>query len=69
MHGIIHAELKKYVDAKHGSEAWRAILQEAGLANDIYLPLNTYPDADAVAIVTAASKLTGVPAEHSRRFR
>jgi hypothetical protein len=64
MHGIIHAELKKYVDAKHGAEAWQAIVKEAGLGDAIYLPLNTYPDSEAVAIVAAASKLTGAPAEN-----
>ncbi|MCG3116934.1 MAG: heme NO-binding domain-containing protein [Candidatus Manganitrophus sp. SA1] len=63
MHGIIHAELKKYVDAKYGPEAWKAILKEARLENTVYLPIQTYDDADAVAIVTAASKQTHISAE------
>jgi hypothetical protein len=63
MHGIIHAELKKYVDVKHGPEAWQTILQRAGLSTASYMPIGSYPDADAVAIVTAASSLTGTPAE------
>jgi hypothetical protein len=29
----------------------------------MFLPITTYPDAEAVAIVTAASKLTNIPAD------
>ena len=64
MHGIIHAELKKYVETNHGSDAWKAILKEAGLSNKIYMTISTYPDEEVVAIVTAASKLTQTPAEN-----
>jgi hypothetical protein len=63
VHGIIHAELKKYVEARHGSAAWKACLETAGLAHKMFLPISAYPDADAVAIVTAASKLTDIPAD------
>ena len=61
MHGIIHAELKKYVETNHGPKAWRAVLDKAGLGNKIYMAVGTYEDAEAVAIVKAASALTGVP--------
>jgi hypothetical protein len=63
LHGIIHAELKRYVETRHGSDAWKACLETAGLSHKMFLPISTYPDADAVAIVTAASKLTNIPAE------
>jgi hypothetical protein len=63
LHGIIHVELKKYVEARHGAEAWKTCLETAGLGQKMFLPINTYPDADAVAIVTAASKLTNTPTE------
>jgi hypothetical protein len=63
LHGIIHAELRKYVEARYGADAWKACVETAGLSHKMFLPISTYPDADAVAIVTAASKLTDVPAE------
>jgi hypothetical protein len=63
LHGIIHAELRKYVEARHGSDAWNACLEAAGLSHKMFLPISSYPDADAVAIVSAASKLTNIPAE------
>jgi len=62
MHGIIHAQLKQFVETHHGADAWRAVLEEAGLTGKVFLANGAYADEDAVAIVTAASKLTGAPA-------
>lgn len=63
MHGIIFVELKKYVTARHGDGAWRMILRGAGLPAAMYLPVVAYPDEQAAAIVGAASKVTGTPAQ------
>lgn len=63
MHGIIHAELKKYLETKRGPDAWKRCVEAAGLGHKLYLPINTYPDEEAVAIVTAASTLTRTPVE------
>ncbi|MBV9774893.1 MAG: heme NO-binding domain-containing protein [Gemmatimonadetes bacterium] len=60
MHGIIFAELKKYVDARLGADAWRPLLREAGLGSRIYVPVRTYPDEEVVALVSAASRTTGL---------
>ncbi len=64
MHGIIHVELKKYVETNHGSDVWTAVLKEAGLSNKTYMTIITYSDEEALAIVNAASSLTHTPAEH-----
>jgi hypothetical protein len=61
MHGIILTELQKFVVQRHGEEGWSETLNQAGLRNTIYLTSTTYPDSDVVAIVTSASKLTGIP--------
>jgi hypothetical protein len=63
MHGIIHVELKRYVETKHGAEAWNAIVQQSGLPARIYMPSHPYPDEDAAAIVATASRLTGTPGD------
>ncbi len=60
MHGIIFAELKKYVDAKLGSGVWSELLETAGLGPRMYLAIQAYPDEEVVDIVTAASKKTGL---------
>jgi len=60
MHGIIFAELKKYVDARLGGDAWRSLLEQAGTGTRMYLPVRSYPDEDAVALVSTASRITGL---------
>lgn len=62
MHGTIFAELKKYVDAKVGGDAWAQLLVSAGLGPRLYMALQAYPDEELVKIVTAASKATRQPA-------
>jgi len=62
MHGLIFAELKKFVDTRLGSDAWPGLLQQAGLTGKIYAPVREYPDGEAVALVTAASATTKLPA-------
>jgi hypothetical protein len=60
MHGIIFSELRKYAETKHGKETWNTLLRNTGLANKTFLPVQEYPDAEIVAIVGAASSITGL---------
>ncbi len=61
MHGMIFSEIKKYVGARLGAEAWQKLLQEAGIGFKVYMVTNDYPDSEAVALVSAASRITGTP--------
>src|SRR5712691_13359299 len=61
MHGIIFAELQNYAETKCGKGTWNQLLNKAGLENNLYLPLREYPDTEVVALVTAASVMTGRP--------
>ena len=60
MHGIIFSELRKYAETRHGKDTWNTLLRNAGLANLTYLPVQEYPDSEIVAIVGAASSITGL---------
>lgn len=62
MHGIIHSELKRFVETRHGTWAWPRLLQKAGLENASYLANGAYPDEDVVAIVQAAAAMAGTSA-------
>lgn len=62
MHGIIFAELKKFVGTRLGDGAWDNLMRESGLGAKVYLAAASYPDTDAVALVTTASRITGLPA-------
>ena len=61
MHGVILNELKGFVDAAFGDGGWKALLGQARLGGRIYLAIEEYPDAEALALVGAASKLSGKP--------
>ena len=63
MHGIIMAELQKYVESTFDSATWNELLSRSGLSDRFYLPIQEYPDDEAVAIVSAASAMIGVPEE------
>ncbi len=61
MHGIVHAELQKFVMARHGRMAWQELLKQSGLGSKSYLVSQHYPDSDVVTLVTTASRMTGTP--------
>jgi len=63
MHGLIFAELRKYVEDRLGTGSWKKLTETAGLGNKSYLSSQVYPDEDVGALVTTASKLTGIPAQ------
>jgi len=59
MHGIVLHGLKAFVTDVYDEDAWDAILEDAGIAPQIYVPVTDYDDEDVFAIVGAASELTG----------
>lgn len=60
MHGIIHYELRKFVEHLYGGfDTWEALLTSANLADELYLPNGVYPDEHIVKILVAASQATG----------
>jgi len=61
MHGMMLAELKKYVDDRLGGDTWKTLLKEAGIGVKIYLPTQTYDDAEVVSIATTAARLSNTP--------
>jgi len=60
MHGIVFSELKKYVVTSQGPDTWDRLLQESGLSTASYLTTSTYPDAEAVTLISTASKMLKV---------
>jgi hypothetical protein len=58
MHGIVPAEFKFYVETQHSSIAWSTLLAEAGLTAKPYVPFERYPDAEVLALIGAAARLT-----------
>lgn len=63
MYGIFHVEIQHYIETQFGRDLWTATLKRAGLKNRIYMTVSTYLDSEVTALITAASELTGTPAE------
>jgi len=61
MHGMVFAELRNYAERKHGKGTWDALLGNAGLQGKVYMQVQEYPDAEVVALLAAASSMTGLP--------
>jgi hypothetical protein len=55
---MIFSELRGYAEAKLAPDVWNTVLKQAGLEQSVYLPIREYPDAEALALVTALSTLT-----------
>ena len=62
MHGLIFAELKKYVEAKFDAATWQSLLEKAGQKHQLYLASSVYPDQNILDLVTTACQMTGLPA-------
>jgi hypothetical protein len=61
VNGTILIGLGRYVEAKLGPGAWERLLTDGGIGPRLYVPLEDYPDQEAVALVTAAAQRTAVP--------
>lgn len=60
MKGIIFNLLEEVVTEHHGDAVWDDLLQAAD-SDGVFTSLGSYPDAELVALVEAASELTGTP--------
>lgn len=63
MHGLIFAELKRYVETKFDSKTWDTLLDKAGLKGNMYIAAAVYPDGDILALVNTACNMTGLSAK------
>ncbi|WP_440990092.1 heme NO-binding domain-containing protein [Haloarchaeobius baliensis] len=59
MHGIVPKSLKDFVVDRYDTETWRAIQEEAGVPGKLYVPVSEYTDEETLALVSAASALSG----------
>ncbi len=68
MHGIIHFELKKFVEQNYGGfETWEKLMLGAGLQDHTYTPSAAYPDEHLGKLLTVASSATGKSIDQLQR--
>jgi len=63
MHGIIFAELKKFVEHRLGPDSWTTVVASAGIGTSTYMAVVDYPDDDAAALFAAIARQTGEPVD------
>jgi tRNA A-37 threonylcarbamoyl transferase component Bud32 len=62
VHGLIFFYLQKFADvAAAGSTSWKGIRSTVSTTASKFLPSGTYPDSDAVAILSSIADTTGRP--------
>lgn len=61
MKGIVFTLFNDMVEENYGLEAWDQLLEKSG-CDGIYISSETYPDAELMALVGAASEMTNIPA-------
>lgn len=58
MHGIMFKTLKDHIVTNDGAPAWEQARAEAGLDDQVYLAVDSYPDEDLAALVDAYASAT-----------
>jgi predicted hydrocarbon binding protein len=58
MHGVLHRELKEYVEERT-DEDWEALRDRAGIEPKLYLPVSHYPDEEFEAVVDTLVEASG----------
>ncbi|WP_372368105.1 protein kinase [Candidatus Uabimicrobium sp. HlEnr_7] len=63
IHGILFVELKKYLNAKFGSDTWGNLLQNVSLDYDTFKSPQLYPYEDLLSIIQSACEMIGLSQE------
>ncbi|WP_137895695.1 heme NO-binding domain-containing protein [Ramlibacter sp. 2FC] len=61
MNGIFPIEIRKFVEARLGEQAWPEIVRSAEVRPRLYVPVADYPDQEIAALLSAVSARTGDP--------
>ncbi len=63
MYGLVNRALQQLVCAQHGKRVWDEIRARAGVADEVFVRMESYPDEMTHGLVTAASEVLGEPSE------
>jgi predicted hydrocarbon binding protein len=60
VHGLIHVELERFARERAGDAAWEKAEADARLGGRGYVATERYDDAEALSLVVALAKVTGI---------
>ena len=63
MYGVVNRALEDLVCTKHGENKWLQIKEKAGVDEDMFLSLQSYPDAMTYQLVSATSEVLGLTSQ------
>jgi len=63
LHGLIFLAMQKFARQLGGPGGWDGLMRDAALSGKVFSPAKAYDDADALALVGAASRQFGHPPE------
>ncbi|GAA0762031.1 heme NO-binding domain-containing protein [Ideonella azotifigens] len=63
MYGLVNQGLEDFVVQRFGGDTWRQVLQRAGVAQEMFISMDSYPDELSFKLVGAASELLGMDAD------
>ena len=64
MYGLVNKAIQDMVLKDHGAEKWNEIRLKAGMEDERFVSLKSYPDKLTFDLVGAASQVLGADAEH-----
>lgn len=63
MYGLVNRAIEQMVRSQHGDDTWHRIKRRAGVDVEVFVAMDSYPDAVSYALVGAASEVLGQPAD------
>lgn len=63
MYGLVNRALQQLVCAHHGQRTWDTIRAKAGVADEVFVRMDSYPDEVTRRLVAAASEVLDAPAD------
>lgn len=67
MYGLVNQGLQDFVSSLGGDAQWRAVRAAAGVDTEMFVSVDSYPDAVTLDLVDAASRVLGMPTEEVLR--
>ena len=61
MHGLMLAELQRYIEDNVGPHSWQETCRQAGVGRTSYNRLDDYPETDLGELLVAGARVIGVP--------
>lgn len=67
MYGLVNRALQQLVKSQRGEQVWNEIRAKAGVGDEVFMRMDSYPDDITYRLVAAASEVLAMPADQMLR--